>query len=171
MIFGVAQTINSAMFHINEATSLALRFGGPAAVQIVIGTLIHCGISLSGADFPPEQLSVLYLGQGYDINNSQSMSCPNFEQYVQTIDGSESALPIMMNINCADQPSLETGGLFELNARLLLLKSPLNLDYSQVRRLIILLGRYYQLRDDFKNLQMPPEVRRSTKRLRYTSTI
>lgn len=41
------------------------------------------------ADLPSEQLSVLYLGQGYDINNSQSMSCPTFEQYVQTIDGSK----------------------------------------------------------------------------------
>lgn len=89
MIFGAAQTINSAMFHINEATSLALCFGGPAAVQIVIGMHLGITISLSHADFMLEQLSVLYLGQGYDINNSQSMSCPSFEQYVQTIDGSK----------------------------------------------------------------------------------
>lgn len=37
MVFGTAQTINSAMFYINEATSLVQRFCGPEGVQVLLG--------------------------------------------------------------------------------------------------------------------------------------
>ena len=39
------------------------------------------------------------------------------------------------------------------------LKAPIEFDYAQMRRLVILLGRYYQLRDDYKNFQIPAQVR------------
>ncbi|PTB37050.1 uncharacterized protein TrAFT101_010786 [Trichoderma asperellum] len=129
MVFGIAQTINSAMFSINEAIAWAQRLCGSDGVQVVI-----------------EELSTLYTGQSYDIHSSQNMSCPTVEEYIRTIDG-------------------KTGGLFELNARLMVLMTPTKIDYTILRRLVILLGRYYQLRDDYKGIQQPASDKQKAQQL------
>ncbi|KAL9469392.1 hypothetical protein ACSS6W_011086 [Trichoderma asperelloides] len=95
MVFGIAQTINSAMFSINEAISRAQRLCGSEGVQVVI----------------------------------------------------------------------ETGGLFELNARLMVLMTPTKIDYAILRRLVILLGRYYQLRDDYNGIQQPVSDKQKAQQL------
>ncbi|KAI3324167.1 terpenoid synthase [Xylariaceae sp. AK1471] len=117
MVFGTAQTINSAMFYINEATSLVQRLCGPEGVQVLL-----------------EQMKVLYIGQGYDVNSSQTMRCPTTDEYIRTIDG-------------------KTGGLLELNARLLVLKAKPEVNYKVIRRLVVMFGRFYQLRDDYGRSQ------------------
>ncbi|TRX89867.1 hypothetical protein FHL15_009300 [Xylaria flabelliformis] len=123
MVFGTAQTINSAMFYINEATSLVQRLCGPEGVQVLL-----------------EQMKLLYMGQGYDVNSSQTMRCPTTEEYIRIIDG-------------------KTGGLLELNARLLVLKAKSEVNYKVIRRLVVLFGRFYQIRDDYTSVQSPTKGR------------
>lgn len=40
----------------------------------------------------------------------------------------------------------------------MVLMTPTKIDYAILRRLVILLGRYYQLRDDYNGIQQPVSV-------------
>ncbi|RYC55457.1 hypothetical protein CHU98_g10747 [Xylaria longipes] len=87
-----------------------------------------------------EQMKVLYMVQGYDVHSSQTMRCPTTDEYIRTIDG-------------------KTGGLLELNARLLVLKAKPEVNYKVIRRLVVLFGRFYQLHDDYISVQSPTKGR------------
>ncbi|KAJ9663560.1 hypothetical protein H2198_000826 [Neophaeococcomyces mojaviensis] len=73
----------------------------------------------------------LYLGQSYDLYWTRQGICPSEEDYLEMVDK-------------------KTGGLFLLAARLLLQLS--QREDADIETLIQLLGRYFQIRDDYQNL-------------------
>ncbi|KAI0404815.1 terpenoid synthase [Xylaria palmicola] len=79
-----------------------------------------------------EEMRSLFVGQGYDLHWTSRVQCPSVEEYLQMVDG-------------------KTGGLFRLLARLMAAESPRR-DQADIDRLCRLLGRYYQIRDDYQNL-------------------
>lgn len=99
------------------------------------------------------------MGQGYDVNSSQTMRCPTVDEYIRTIDGSKFCFVPAATLNMSsDLVYSETGGLLELNARLLVLKAKTEVSYDTIRRMVVLFGRYYQLRDDYTSVQSPTTV-------------
>ncbi|EME87121.1 uncharacterized protein MYCFIDRAFT_132843 [Pseudocercospora fijiensis CIRAD86] len=116
-VFGIAQTINSASFLVNESIKETRRFAGDRGVDIVL-----------------EQLTSLFVGQAQDLHSSRNLSCPSLTEYIQTIDQ-------------------KTGALFILAAKLMCLFS--TTDKATERSLLrfcLLLGRFFQIRDDFQNI-------------------
>ncbi|KAH7637710.1 geranylgeranyl pyrophosphate synthase-like [Dermatophagoides farinae] len=78
-----------------------------------------------------EQLLELHRGQGMDIYWRDSYTCPSEEQYIAMIER-------------------KTGALFSLGVKLMQLFSADQRDFSF---LITLLGKYFQIRDDYANLK------------------
>ncbi|OTF73195.1 geranylgeranyl pyrophosphate synthase-like protein, partial [Euroglyphus maynei] len=78
-----------------------------------------------------EQLLELHRGQGMDIYWRDSFTCPSEEQYISMIER-------------------KTGALFSLGVKLMQLFSADQRDFSY---LITLLGKYFQIRDDYANLK------------------
>lgn len=91
----------------------------------------------------------MYVGQGYDIVWSSNIVCPSFEQYLKMID--YSALLVALNKLIFFDDETETGGLFRILARLMAAKSKLP-SRPNLTDLASLLGRYFQIRDDYMNL-------------------
>jgi len=79
-----------------------------------------------------EQLLELHRGQGMEIYWRDSFQCPTEQQYRDTI-------------------VKKTGGLFMLAIRLLQLFSEDNRD---LKKIVSLLGLYFQIRDDYANLRL-----------------
>lgn len=73
MVFGVPQTINSAMFIVNQS------------LQAISGLAKDAGIAVA-----LETLSTLFVGQGQDLHSSYNLACPSMVEYIQTIDSSRS---------------------------------------------------------------------------------
>ncbi|KAF2866146.1 isoprenoid synthase domain-containing protein [Massariosphaeria phaeospora] len=81
-----------------------------------------------------EEMRSLFIGQSYDIHWTESLKCPSVTDYLRMIDG-------------------KTGGLFRFFARLLIAMSPHQHHHtSSLDHLCALLGRYFQIRDDYQNL-------------------
>ncbi|KAF3070604.1 Ophiobolin F synthase [Daldinia childiae] len=115
MIFGEAQTINSATFQYVQAITELRRLKNPLCLDIFIEEMHH-----------------LFVGQGFDLYWTNEMQCPSVVEYLQMVDG-------------------KTGGLFRLLARLMTAES-LHVDQAVIDPLCRLLGRYFQIRDDYQNL-------------------
>ena len=79
-----------------------------------------------------DQLKVLFVGQSWDLHWREKYICPTEEEYLEMIDH-------------------KTGGLFRLLADLMQLESTTPYHYD-LDILVKLLGRYFQVRDDFVNL-------------------
>ncbi|OXA43487.1 geranylgeranyl pyrophosphate synthase [Folsomia candida] len=79
-----------------------------------------------------EQLLELHRGQGMEMYWRDSFICPSEQQYTDTI-------------------VKKTGGLFMLAIRLLQLFSN---DHRDLKKLVSLLGLFFQIRDDYANLML-----------------
>ncbi|KAJ6116003.1 hypothetical protein N7523_006420 [Penicillium sp. IBT 18751x] len=82
-----------------------------------------------------EELQSLHVGQGYDLHWTYHGKAPSTEEYLQMVDG-------------------KTGGLFRMASRLMRCEATANKDLV-VESLLTALGRYYQIRDDYQNLNSP----------------
>ncbi|KAK3900071.1 isoprenoid synthase domain-containing protein [Staphylotrichum tortipilum] len=121
--------------------SSVLRRGKPAT-HIVFGTMLTINSAcyrlldaLAEVRKLENELRNLHIGQGYDVTWTSNMHCPTEEEYLAMIDG-------------------KTSGLFRLLARLLHAKSnsPTKPDVTTLTHFMTLLGRLFQIRDDYMNL-------------------
>ncbi|KAF2866567.1 isoprenoid synthase domain-containing protein [Massariosphaeria phaeospora] len=79
-----------------------------------------------------DEMRSLFVGQGFELHWTNAVQCPSVVEYLQMVDG-------------------KTGGLFRLLARLMAAESPHG-GKADTDRLCRLLGRYFQIRDDYQNL-------------------
>jgi geranylgeranyl pyrophosphate synthase len=79
-------------------------------------------------------LRELSLGQSWELKWKFHLSCPSVQEYTAMIDG-------------------KTGAMFVLLVRLMHRFSQHNLSLPELDRFATLLGRFYQVRDDYLNLQ------------------
>ncbi|KAM7216733.1 Geranylgeranyl diphosphate synthase sdnC [Rhypophila decipiens] len=130
MIFGMPQAINSAGYQINRAMMEALKLGSVECLDIFI-----------------EELDRLYIGQGYDLFWTFNIKRPSVEKYISMVDYKTGSLFNMLvrfmaaktgsaKIATSDDAETGTG------------KPP----PPDLTRLVVLLGRYFQIRDDYMNL-------------------
>ena len=129
VIFGAAQSINSATFVYVNVVKLVYQMRSTEAM----GALL-------------EEIGNLFVGQGWDLYWKHHLRVPTEEEYLQMVD-------------------LKTGGLFRLVTRLMLADSPhcrkpLNVEGDingnggpDFCSLSCLLSRFFQIRDDYQNLQ------------------
>ena len=129
VIFGEAQSINSATF-----------------VYVNAVKLVHQMRSTETMDALLDEIGNLFVGQGWDLYWKHHLRVPTGEEYLQMVD-------------------LKTGGLFRLLARLMLAGSQQTSKLSakvngevdsdgvvDLSSLCCLLGRFFQIRDDYQNL-------------------
>lgn len=129
VIFGEAQSINSATYVYVNAVKLVHQMGSFQAMDALL-----------------DEVGNLFVGQGWDLYWKHHLHVPTEEEYLQMID-------------------LKTGGLFRLLARLMLAGSPQGWTHSakvsgeveddgqvDLSCLSRLLGRFFQIRDDYQNL-------------------
>jgi len=83
------------------------------------------------AQLVTEELLNLHRGQGLDIFWRDSLTCPTEEEYVDMVNG-------------------KTGGLLRIAIKLMMASSDSDVDYVP---LVNLIGVYFQIRDDYMNLQ------------------
>ncbi|KAK7972508.1 geranylgeranyl diphosphate synthase [Apiospora saccharicola] len=123
VVFGMSQTINSATFQYVQAIAELQNLANPLCLGIFI-----------------DEMSSLFVGQGLDLYWTNKGQCPSVGDYLQMVDG---------------RTVLETGGLFRLLVRLMTAESKSSSHNDQrpsFDRLCRLLGRYFQIRDDYQNL-------------------
>ncbi|KAG7289912.1 hypothetical protein NEMBOFW57_006289 [Staphylotrichum longicolle] len=121
--------------------SSQLRRGKPA-VHMVFGTMQtinSAGYRFLGALAEVRKLDSelrdLYIGQSHDLSWTYNLDCPTEEEYLAMVDN-------------------KTAGLFRMLARLMDAKSvsPAKPDVALLTRFMTLLGRLFQIRDDYMNL-------------------
>ncbi|OCL09522.1 terpenoid synthase [Glonium stellatum] len=115
VIYGEAQTINSATYQYIQAIVQLRKLNNPDCLDIFI-----------------DEIRELFVGQSYDLFWTSKMVCPSITEYLQMVDG-------------------KTGGLFRLLTRLMVAESQHG-SRADFDRLCCLLGRYFQIRDDYQNL-------------------
>ncbi|CRG82821.1 geranylgeranyl pyrophosphate synthase/Polyprenyl synthetase [Talaromyces islandicus] len=81
-----------------------------------------------------EGLKTLALGQSWDLNWRSTGYLPSISEYMSMIDG-------------------KTGSMFEMGARIMCGLSSRIVPLAELNELTCLLGRWYQIRDDYQNLQ------------------
>ncbi|KAI0160238.1 geranylgeranyl pyrophosphate synthase [Xylariaceae sp. FL1272] len=83
-----------------------------------------------------QEMQRLYIGQSYDLYWSHNAQCPtSIAQYLKMVDD-------------------KTGGLFRMLTRMMVAESPLAKGLTDVNldQLSCLIGRFFQIRDDYQNL-------------------
>ncbi|ROW08502.1 hypothetical protein VMCG_03251 [Cytospora schulzeri] len=115
-VFGTAQTVNSATYHIVDVISRARELHDAEALSIVM-----------------DEMKSLLIGQSQDLLWTHLVSVPTVEDYLRMVDG-------------------KTGGLFRMISRLLISQSTSSRKPASLNRLMILFGRFFQIRDDYANL-------------------
>ncbi|KFY89752.1 hypothetical protein V500_05515 [Pseudogymnoascus sp. VKM F-4518 (FW-2643)] len=83
-------------------------------------------------DIFSEEMGNLYKGQSLDLFWTFECTCPSIEQFLKMVD-------------------CKTGGLFRMLAKLMIAKSSLT-STPELATLMTLIGRYFQIRDDYMNL-------------------
>ncbi|KAL4874476.1 isoprenoid synthase domain-containing protein [Aspergillus karnatakaensis] len=83
-----------------------------------------------------DELSNLHRGQSFDLHWRHHARCPSTDEYIMMVDN-------------------KTGGLFRLMLRLMEAEAPNTTPDPSLARLLTLVGRYYQIRDDYLNLTSP----------------
>ncbi|TLD04306.1 uncharacterized protein PgNI_12057, partial [Pyricularia grisea] len=115
-VFGIPQTINSAVYQTVHTIQRASDKGNPQLVQVVT-----------------EGMKELLVGQGLDLAWTSEVAVPSLEKYLQMIDR-------------------KTGALFIMVIRLMEAFLPASAPKAPLQKLMLLLGRYFQIRDDYVNL-------------------
>ncbi|EPS96604.1 hypothetical protein FOMPIDRAFT_1053101 [Fomitopsis schrenkii] len=135
-IYGIPQTINSANYvyflAYQELFSLRSGIGMPDPTDGQNDRLIP----FNELDrIVTAELLALHRGQGLELLWRDSLQCPTEEEYVSMVNQ-------------------KTGGLFRVAVKLMMACSTKNTDVDYVP-LVELFGVYYQIRDDYMNLQSP----------------
>jgi geranylgeranyl pyrophosphate synthase len=122
VIFGKAQSINSAIYVFVRAAKQVHALSNPALMTVLL-----------------EGLDTLFLGQSWELKWRFTSQCPTEEEYFAMVD-------------------CKTGAMFHMLIRLMLTLMPgsANQDLSRSTQFDVLgqrLGRWYQIRDDYLNLQ------------------
>ncbi|KAI6361817.1 hypothetical protein MCOR25_006383 [Pyricularia grisea] len=97
----------------------------------------------------------LLVGQGLDLAWTSEVAVPSLEKYLQMIDRSKHLLlpdtvKSVYIFSLTDLP--ETGALFIMVIRLMEAFLPASAPKAPLQKLMLLLGRYFQIRDDYVNL-------------------
>ena len=102
-----------------------------------------------------DELRNLYIGQSFDLYWTYNVECPTVEEHLKMIDCS-AYTPLInpCHESAYSAVTTETGGLFRLLSRLTLAHSSVNTEID-LGNLPTLLGRYFQIRDDYQNLVSP----------------
>ncbi|RMZ38403.1 hypothetical protein AFCA_000099 [Aspergillus flavus] len=93
---------------------------------------VQTHLRLECAKVLSEELQTLTLGQALDLNWTFNKTCPSVNEYLVMIDH-------------------KTGGFFRLMLRIMEIEANATPN-DELRHLITLLGRYYQIRDDYQNI-------------------
>ncbi|KAI2982582.1 hypothetical protein CBS147343_3378 [Aspergillus niger] len=115
IVFGKAQTVNSATYLYAKATRDLDQLQQDACKAAFL-----------------DELETLALGQALDLHWKFQKTCPTTGEYLTMVDN-------------------KTGGLFRMTLRLLEIESKAE-PCPDLMQLITLMGRYYQIRDDYLNL-------------------
>ncbi|KAF2756361.1 terpenoid synthase [Pseudovirgaria hyperparasitica] len=121
--------------------STHMVFGAPQTINsasyyiLEAMSIIRKHDDTQGLDIFSEEIRNLFIGQSYDLYWSSNGIRPTLQQFLVMIDG-------------------KTGGLFRLLARLMMAKARLPLVPNLIP-LMTLFGRYFQIRDDYANLNLP----------------
>ncbi|CDM32996.1 hypothetical protein DTO013E5_5797 [Penicillium roqueforti] len=138
---------NSSLLLDDIQDGSVLRRGRPVAHQIFgVGQTINTAtylmnealylvqmLSPSAVLVYTDEMRNLQLGQGRDLHWSYHTHVPTPAQYISMVDG-------------------KTGGLFRLISRLMRSEATVNRDLD-ISQFATLLGRHFQIRDDYQNLQ------------------
>lgn len=102
----------------------------------------------------------IYIGQALDLHWTYLSTPPTEQQYFRSIE--QSVYPQLTVSWMSSNAFAETGGLLRLKARLVQSKysslpdtsiNPTIVDLSEdINNLMILIGRYYQIGDDYKDV-------------------
>nr|P9WER6.1 RecName: Full=Fusoxypene synthase; Short=FS; Includes: RecName: Full=Sesterterpenoid synthase; Includes: RecName: Full=Geranylfarnesyl diphosphate synthase; Short=GFDP synthase; AltName: Full=Bifunctional terpene synthase FoFS; Short=BFTS FoFS [Fusarium oxysporum]UPT51558.1 geranylgeranyl pyrophosphate synthase [Fusarium oxysporum] len=117
VVFGTAQSINSATFMFVKATEAVRSTLSPAALEALL-----------------RGLQTLFMGQSWDLYWKHNLQCPAEGDYIRMVDH-------------------KTGGMFVMLVQLMAAESPYYgaSVIEDLERLMRLLGRFYQIRDDYMN--------------------
>ncbi|KAK6540067.1 hypothetical protein TWF694_008897 [Orbilia ellipsospora] len=147
LINSVVNLLHSSSLIIDDIEDgSVLRRGEPAA-HMVFGTaqsinsanylLIQSinearDLSAAGLSILMDELRNLHIGQGWDLATIFHTECPSMVEYIQIVDG-------------------KTGGLFRIIGGLMRTEATQN-GKVDIQELLTLLGRYYQIWDDYNDL-------------------
>ncbi|KAK6520035.1 hypothetical protein TWF506_000326 [Arthrobotrys conoides] len=117
--------------------STHMVFGIPQSINAANYLFVKCifeaqKLSPSAVAIFEDELRNLHIGQGLDLHWTFHQRCPSEAEYIQMIDG-------------------KTGGLFRMASRLMRDQATQNQDL-EVEDLLTLMGRFFQIRDDYQNL-------------------
>ncbi|KAI0045522.1 terpenoid synthase [Auriscalpium vulgare] len=136
-IYGIPQTINTAnyVYFLAYQQLFSLRPSlSPASDIESEGSDAQRLYSDKDMDrIVTDELLNLHRGQGRDIFWRDSLQCPTEEEYISMVNG-------------------KTGGLYRLAVKLMMASASKNVDVDYVP-LVNIFGIYFQIRDDYMNLQ------------------
>ncbi|RPD57345.1 terpenoid synthase [Lentinus tigrinus ALCF2SS1-7] len=134
-IYGIPQTINSAnyVYFLAYQQLFALRSGIGVDAETSSDATKRLVPFKELDRIVTEELMSLHRGQGLELLWRDSLQCPTEEQYVSMVND-------------------KTGGLFRVAVKLMMACSTTNIDVDYVP-LVNLFGIYFQIRDDYMNLQ------------------
>jgi geranylgeranyl pyrophosphate synthase len=116
LVFGTAQSINSATHLFVRVSQMVYRLNKPALLDVLF-----------------EELETLFIGQSWDLSWRYESYCPTETEYLAMIDK-------------------KTGAMFRMLLRLMEVTTS-RYSIQKFDSLITLLGRWFQIRDDYMNLQ------------------
>lgn len=119
-----------------------------------------------------DELKCLLVGQSYDLHWTHLVAVPTIEDYLRMVDGSkfgESRMALYVSSLLMLKLRTETGGLFRMLSRFMISQSNSSATPESLNRLMILFGRFFQIRDDYANL-MSDQVRGTTSLIRPLTT-
>ncbi len=136
----------------------------PKSLHIFTGN-VDTSVEMKVTKLFPEELSNLYCGQSMDLYWAHYLKCPTEAEYIEMVDNSTLTIP--SSSDKALLTSLETGGLFRMLSKLMQTESttcsyvflihvkvalPTRSRTLSLDTFVTLLGRYFQIRDDYQNL-------------------
>ncbi|KFY24019.1 hypothetical protein V491_02325 [Pseudogymnoascus sp. VKM F-3775] len=113
-------------------------FGTPQTVNSAtyqIVNVISLASKFGGEGIIMDEMKNMFVGQSLDLFWVHNVSVPTVQEYLQMVDG-------------------KTGGLFRMIVRLMIAQSESPSKPVDLNRLMILFGRFFQIRDDYGNLKL-----------------